>query len=530
MASHEDVHLAGVYRGVVTNNEDPLQQLRVKLLVPQLFGDDETDWALPSIPLGLSQLPEPQTVVWVMFEGGDPSFPVWFGTWIASGTPVLLTGEGGAPIVDIPPGSITEADLADFSVSIVKYADSTHHYDRPTLTNNSPSAGNIAWASFSLVYKSVTYTVTAGHTANAYVYWLYNGGSPSVATSNTLPSLTTDDLLLFLNDNGIAANAQLAQALSGSLITPESILAGSIAANTITASQIAAGSIGTTSLAANSITATQLAAGAINGQTITGATVIGGLIETGTSGSRVTLDAAGAGPDRINFYAGTGFAGEMPMVMYASYDATDGIYSSFIRSALDTAHTSATYIGLQSSTTNPTGQATLVLQADGNANTAGAGVIWLSGHVQIGNGEPHGTNYVNVIRTATQSVAATTWSTMNFGTVNNTVADDGTIFAATNQFQSQAAGQYTGKFLVSWAASTTGNRMVRWITQGGSILAQGFLDMSSQLVTVTHECHFNDYLPGGGYYVQAQVFSSTSTNTVGNSGSTPLAASFVQVA
>jgi uncharacterized protein involved in type VI secretion and phage assembly len=41
--------------------------------------------ARPCFPYGHFFVPPPGTKVWVEFEAGDPSYPLWVGTWYASG-------------------------------------------------------------------------------------------------------------------------------------------------------------------------------------------------------------------------------------------------------------------------------------------------------------------------------------------------------------------------------------------------------------------------------------------------------------
>lgn len=74
--------LFGVYRGNVVNNKDPLNQRRVRLRVPQVLGDAVTDWAWP-VDSNSSHFTAPAVGqgVLVMFEGGDPSWPIWIGTF-----------------------------------------------------------------------------------------------------------------------------------------------------------------------------------------------------------------------------------------------------------------------------------------------------------------------------------------------------------------------------------------------------------------------------------------------------------------
>jgi len=89
----------GKYRGTVTDNDDPASRGRLKVRVPAVLGDLEA-WALPCVPyagdgVGFYSLPEQDTAVWVEFEGGDPSFPIWAGCFWGDGE---LPDQGGAAI------------------------------------------------------------------------------------------------------------------------------------------------------------------------------------------------------------------------------------------------------------------------------------------------------------------------------------------------------------------------------------------------------------------------------------------------
>lgn len=72
----------GIYRGSVYSNKDPLNQRRLRILVPAILGTSPTQWAWPLDPSGVSlESPAVKQGVWVMFENGDPSFPLWVGTF-----------------------------------------------------------------------------------------------------------------------------------------------------------------------------------------------------------------------------------------------------------------------------------------------------------------------------------------------------------------------------------------------------------------------------------------------------------------
>jgi Type VI secretion system/phage-baseplate injector OB domain len=89
--------LFGKYRGTVTNNIDPLQVGRIRAQVPAVTGLIETPWALPSVPVELgktrgSSLPNVGSLVWIEFENGDASRPIWSGCFFggAAETPPAL--------------------------------------------------------------------------------------------------------------------------------------------------------------------------------------------------------------------------------------------------------------------------------------------------------------------------------------------------------------------------------------------------------------------------------------------------------
>lgn len=89
----------GKYRGTVTDNGDPRKQARVKVNVPEVLGDTPSGWALPCAPYAGEQtgsyaVPAVGAGVWVEFESGDVSRPIWVGCWWQSNK--APTDEAGA--------------------------------------------------------------------------------------------------------------------------------------------------------------------------------------------------------------------------------------------------------------------------------------------------------------------------------------------------------------------------------------------------------------------------------------------------
>jgi len=106
----------GVYRGACYDNQDPEGNSRIVLTCPQVLSTNTSNWAPPMLPVtslsthlnhtdtvtssgpssGTSHthtvtlnsshsphitVPTVGQAVWVMFEGGDPNFPIWVGVF-----------------------------------------------------------------------------------------------------------------------------------------------------------------------------------------------------------------------------------------------------------------------------------------------------------------------------------------------------------------------------------------------------------------------------------------------------------------
>lgn len=113
--SRQGDRFLGKFRGVVSDNDDPKGIGRIRARVPDVYGSEESGWAMPCVPyagdgVGLYLIPPTGASVWIEFEHGDPDYPIWSGCFWGAGqlpaspaaadTKVLKTGVGTITIND----------------------------------------------------------------------------------------------------------------------------------------------------------------------------------------------------------------------------------------------------------------------------------------------------------------------------------------------------------------------------------------------------------------------------------------------
>jgi uncharacterized protein involved in type VI secretion and phage assembly len=93
----------GKYRGLVVDVNDPQELGRIRARVPEVLQSVETGWALPAAPyagdgVGSWTIPPVGAGVWIEFEAGDVSRPIYSGCWWGDGQrPKNHTGSQAVP-------------------------------------------------------------------------------------------------------------------------------------------------------------------------------------------------------------------------------------------------------------------------------------------------------------------------------------------------------------------------------------------------------------------------------------------------
>lgn len=108
----------GKYRGQVVNNNDPMKIGRVQVSVPAIYGEGRLSWAMPCMPLantgsGVYVVPQPQSNVWVEFEGGDPDYPIYSGGFWSNTAQVPPDALAGVPV---SPSIVLQTNLGNVLV------------------------------------------------------------------------------------------------------------------------------------------------------------------------------------------------------------------------------------------------------------------------------------------------------------------------------------------------------------------------------------------------------------------------------
>ena len=130
----------GKYLGIVIDNDDPKKLGRVRVQVPEVFGDETTGWCLPCSPyagngVGLAAVPPVGSLLFVEWPAGDTTrVPIWSGgAWpdgvqdagpetlvltTPAGHKVVLRDESGSEAIEIEAASGAKVSLSNDGISI----------------------------------------------------------------------------------------------------------------------------------------------------------------------------------------------------------------------------------------------------------------------------------------------------------------------------------------------------------------------------------------------------------------------------
>ena len=94
----------GKYKAIVINNIDPLFIGRLQVIAPDVASLAPTTWAMPCVPvaginMGMFSPPLIGSGVWVEFERGDSSKPIWVGCYWGMGAEVPVLSRLVPPAV-----------------------------------------------------------------------------------------------------------------------------------------------------------------------------------------------------------------------------------------------------------------------------------------------------------------------------------------------------------------------------------------------------------------------------------------------
>ncbi len=120
----------GKYRGTVTDVD--ATSLRIKAKVPSVLADQATGWCEPCVPyagkgVGMAFLPEVGAGVWIEFESGDVSYPIWVGCYWRDGeqpsdaapaVKTIVTKSGHKLLFDDDAQTITISDPNNNTVTL----------------------------------------------------------------------------------------------------------------------------------------------------------------------------------------------------------------------------------------------------------------------------------------------------------------------------------------------------------------------------------------------------------------------------
>lgn len=173
-----------------------------------------------------------------------------------------------------------------------------HMLDGFIFTDNSPSAGYVAWSDCHVVYKGAKVDITDGNSNKKYIWWDMSASPNTVfQVSDTQPTLTDDDVLIVINNGGThQLNIGEGKLKSGLAVTNGSITGAQVANGAINTSQLASGAVTSTILGSGAVTSAAISSGAVtSGALASGAVTNGKIAANAITGSELATGSVANG-------------------------------------------------------------------------------------------------------------------------------------------------------------------------------------------------------------------------------------------
>jgi len=124
-------------------------------------------------------------------------------------------------------------------------------------TDNSPSAGYVSWTTFKVKYMGNSYTVAAGNSNRAFLYW--NSATPTqlTATNTKAETIGYGKWIVCNNQGGTAYPSSFIKILGAGHIKANTIEADHIVANAITTAKLNTAAVETEKIAEGAATSTK---------------------------------------------------------------------------------------------------------------------------------------------------------------------------------------------------------------------------------------------------------------------------------
>jgi hypothetical protein len=215
---------------------------------------------------------------------------------------------------------VAPTDISDFAITASKTFTKIPILENDAWTDDSPTAGKVAWNQHNIAFNGKWYQVAAGNSASKYIYWsgTISSGAGTVAApyitaylgASAAPSHTETVFVIATNVGGVhslAWNAIANEVIGTAYILDAAITNAKIANLAVDTAQIANLAVTNGKIANLAVDEAKIANLAVtnakindlSADKITAGTVTGSTIQTGASGQRVVIATTG---NKMVFY------------------------------------------------------------------------------------------------------------------------------------------------------------------------------------------------------------------------------------